>query len=74
MKPKITWQRVATWAVTAGSFVASTFIPATAVIVAGPLTIPIAGLVTGAIAMAAAAGIVPSPTLGAFIGAVFKKR
>lgn len=74
MKKYITWQRLATWAVTAGSFVASTFIPATAVIVAGPVTVPIAGLVTGAIAAAAAAGIVPSPSLGAFLGAFLKRK
>ncbi len=70
----ITWQRIATIAVTAGSFVASTFIPATAIIVAGPVSIPIAGLVSGACALAAAAGIVPSPTLGNVLGALFKKK
>lgn len=74
MKKYITWQRLATWAVTAGSFIASTFIPATAVIVAGPVSIPVAGLVSGAIAAAAAAGIVPSPTLGNVLGAFFRKK
>jgi hypothetical protein len=74
MRKYFTWQRVATWAVTAGSFVASTFIPAAAVITAGPVVVPVAGLVTGTIAALAAAGIVPSPTLGAFLGAFLKKK
>jgi hypothetical protein len=57
------FHRIATVVVTAGAWAASTLIPATAVIALGPLSIPVAGLVAGAIAAAGAVGIAQNPTI-----------
>lgn len=66
-----TWfHRIATVVVTAGAWAASTLIPATAVIAIGPLSIPVAGLVTGVVALAGAAGIAQSPTVSKVLGLI----
>jgi hypothetical protein len=61
------WHQVATVAVTAGAFLATKLIPATAVIALGPLGIPVAALVDAAITAAAALGIQRSPVLKGFL-------
>lgn len=57
------WHTIASIALAAGSWAASTLIPATAAIALGPLSIPVAGVVTGVLAIAAAQGVVPQRTL-----------
>lgn len=57
------FHRLATVVVTAGAWAATTLIPATAAIALGPLSIPVAGLVAGAVALAGAAGIAQSPAI-----------
>lgn len=66
--------RLATWGLTAGTFVAAKLIPATAVIVLGPLSIPVAGLVGAAATGLAAVGVEQSPKLRALLEAVTVKK
>lgn len=66
--------RLATVAVTVASVVATKVIPATAVIALGPVSVPVAGLVGGALALAAAVGIEKSPTLTKVFEAITVKR
>ena len=57
------FHRIATVAVTVGAWAATTLIPATATIALGPIAIPVAGAVAGAIALAGAVGIAQNPTI-----------
>lgn len=71
------WHKFATVALGIGSFVAAKFIPAAAVITLGPVGIPVAGLVTAGLAIAAAVGVVPaqvSPTVANLIAGISVKK
>lgn len=59
----LNWHSVGTVLATVGSWASATLIPATLAIPLGPLSIPVAGLVSGALALGAAQGILPHPAL-----------
>jgi hypothetical protein len=55
--------RAAGAALAIGGFAATTLIPATLVVTVGPVAVPVAAAVSGAIALAAAFGVTASPTV-----------
>lgn len=67
------WHKIATIALGIGSFCATKFIPAAAVLTLGPVAIPVAATVTAALAGFAAVGILPekvSPTVAGIINSI----
>lgn len=67
------FHKIATIVVTVGAVAAHILIPATAVFTLGPLGIPVASLVTGGLALAAAQGITPNRQVAAVAEAAIKK-
>jgi hypothetical protein len=70
----LNWHSIGTVVVTVGAWAASTLIPATAAIALGPISIPVAGLVASAIAIAAAQGIIPHPAIQKALESVTPKK
>lgn len=64
------FHKVATVAATVGAFAAAHWIPATLTIALGPVGIPIAAAIEGAVALLAAAGIAQSPSVAKVLAIV----